>query len=71
MQEAMTSKLTMVICSVHDKSVRYVAEENIQPVAPNSQPSEAILRLAGRHFKRWDETHGHFVSNIQDEYPDD
>jgi F-box protein 21 len=57
--------------SVCDKSVRYVAEENIEPVSPNTEPSEAILRLAGRHFKRWDNDAHLFVSNIRDEYPDD
>jgi F-box protein 21 len=56
---------------VCDKSVRYVAEENIQPVAPETRPSEAIMRLAGRHFKRWDEATHMFVSNIRDEYPED
>jgi hypothetical protein len=57
--------------SVCDKSVRYVAEENIAPVADNVQPSEAMLKLAGRHFKRWDEANHVFVSNVRDEYPDD
>jgi F-box protein 21 len=56
---------------VCDKSVRYVAEENIEPVAPDTEPSEAILRLAGRHFKRWDGERHLFVSNVRDEYPDD
>ncbi|TKA67595.1 hypothetical protein B0A55_08710 [Friedmanniomyces simplex] len=52
-----------------DKSVRYVAEENIEGLA--EQPSENILALAGRYFKRWDKESGIFVSNIKDEYPDD
>lgn len=56
--------------SVCDKSVRYVAEENIQPVPPGREPSPAILGLAGRHFKRWDGEAEIFVSNILDEYPD-
>ncbi|KAF2000307.1 YccV-like-domain-containing protein [Amniculicola lignicola CBS 123094] len=59
---------------VCDKSIRYVAEENISPVpitAMDSQPSEAMLKLAGRHFKRWDSEHHIFVSNVRDEYPDD
>ncbi|KAF1844040.1 YccV-like-domain-containing protein [Cucurbitaria berberidis CBS 394.84] len=56
---------------VCDKSVRYVAEENIQPVEPNTRPSEAILKLAGRHFKRWDDADHCFVNNVRDEYPDD
>lgn len=57
--------------SVCDKSVRYVAEENILPVPSSTTPSEAMLKLAGRHFKRWDDDNGVFVSNIRDEYPDD
>jgi len=57
--------------SVCDKSVRYVAEENIEPVAADTEPSEAIMRLAGRHFKRWDNESHVFVSNVRDEYPDD
>ncbi|KAK0928878.1 hypothetical protein LTR91_004058 [Friedmanniomyces endolithicus] len=52
-----------------DKSVRYVADENIESLS--RQPSEAILALAGRYFKRWDGTSGMFVSNIREEYPDD
>ncbi|KAH7401327.1 Hemimethylated DNA-binding protein YccV like-domain-containing protein [Pyrenochaeta sp. MPI-SDFR-AT-0127] len=55
---------------VCDKSVRYVAEENIEPVSSRARPSEAILKLAGRHFKRWDEAECCFVSNVLDEYPD-
>ncbi|KAJ4291147.1 hypothetical protein N0V90_010345 [Kalmusia sp. IMI 367209] len=53
-----------------DKSVRYVAEENISPCEPGTEPSEALLKLAGRHFKRWDDKEGIFVSNVRDEYPD-
>jgi F-box protein 21 len=60
---------------VSDKSIRYVAEENIAPVGPDSPttdyPSKAMLLLAGRYFKRWDPERYHFVSNLQDEYPDD
>ncbi|KAL6703465.1 hypothetical protein ACN47E_009639 [Coniothyrium glycines] len=56
---------------VCDKSIRYVAEENIQLVPAGTSPSEAIMRLAGRHFKRWDAERRIFVSNIRDEYPDD
>jgi F-box protein 21 len=56
---------------VCDKSVRYVASENISPVSSSTPPSPAMLKLAGRHFKRWDpETH-RFVSNLKHEYPDD
>ncbi|KAH7085605.1 Hemimethylated DNA-binding protein YccV like-domain-containing protein [Paraphoma chrysanthemicola] len=56
---------------VCDKSVRYVAEENIEPVASGTEPSEALLLLSGRHFKRWDGDAHVFVSNVRDEYPDD
>ncbi|KAF2466841.1 YccV-like-domain-containing protein [Lindgomyces ingoldianus] len=56
---------------VCDKSVRYVAEENIAPVSHSTQPGEAMLRLAGRYFKRWDSDAHTFVSNVRDEYPDD
>lgn len=52
-----------------DKSVRYVAEENIALV--QEEPGENLMALAGQHFKRWDRTNGIFVSNIKDEYPDD
>lgn len=52
-----------------DKSSRYVAEENIIPL--DETPSESLMKLAGRHFKRWDEQTKMFVSNITDEYPDD
>ncbi|CAN9114913.1 unnamed protein product [Alternaria alternata] len=56
---------------VCDKSVRYVAAENIQPVSTDTYPSEALLKLAGRHFKRWDDADHCFVSNVRDEYPED
>lgn len=61
----------LMMSSVCDKSVRYVAEENILPVDPSVKPSEAMLKLAGRHFKRWDDENHVFVSNVRDEYPDD
>ncbi|KAL8998447.1 MAG: hypothetical protein Q9169_002484 [Polycauliona sp. 2 TL-2023] len=53
---------------VEDKSVRYVAEENI-----DDSPADVgtnLMSLAGRHFKRWDDTSKMFISNIKDEYPD-
>ncbi|KAJ4331178.1 hypothetical protein N0V95_009929 [Ascochyta clinopodiicola] len=56
---------------VHDKSVRYVAAENIEPVGTGTAPSAAMMKLAGRHFKRWDPVSHVFVSNLRDEYPDD
>ncbi|KAL8912271.1 MAG: hypothetical protein Q9171_002726 [Xanthocarpia ochracea] len=54
---------------VEDKSVRYVAEENIGDAPMLVGPS--LMSLAGRHFKRWDKNSKMFVSNIRDEYPDD
>jgi len=53
---------------VEDSSFRYVAEENIQ-IDVISDPA-ALMGLAGRFFKRWDEENRVFVSNIRDEYPD-
>ncbi|KAI7531845.1 hypothetical protein KC331_g13886, partial [Hortaea werneckii] len=52
-----------------DKSLRYVAEENILP--DHSRPGPTLMGIAGRYFKRWDEGLGKFVSNLRDEYPDD
>ncbi|KAL1303183.1 hypothetical protein AAFC00_006608 [Neodothiora populina] len=52
-----------------DKSSRYVAEENIEPLTEPPPPS--LMRLAGRHFKRYDSETNMFISNIKDEYPDD
>jgi F-box protein 21 len=52
-----------------DKSVRYVAEENIERMFET--PCESLMSLAGRYFKRWDRDRKVFVSNIRDEYPDD
>ncbi|TKA71890.1 hypothetical protein B0A49_03353 [Cryomyces minteri] len=54
---------------VEDKSVRYVAEENIHILY--TQPSSSLMRLAGKYFKRWDPETRRFVSNVKDEYPDD
>ncbi|KAI9738327.1 MAG: hypothetical protein M1834_008825 [Cirrosporium novae-zelandiae] len=55
---------------VEDNTVRYVAEENIEIIRPEI-PTPTLLRLAGKHFKRWDKERRVFVSNIRDEYPDD
>jgi F-box protein 21 len=57
---------------VEDRSVRYVAEENISLVLPDVEelPS-SLMSIAGKHFKRWDRTVQAFVSNVKDEYPDD
>ncbi|PGG97837.1 hypothetical protein AJ79_09073 [Helicocarpus griseus UAMH5409] len=57
---------------VADKTVRYVAEENIGPISPElSQLPPSFVNLAGKHFKRWDAESRMFVSNVRDEYPDD
>ena len=57
-------------CSrVEDKSVRYVAEENIEVMTP--EMPHLLMTQAGRHFKRWDKMKRCFISNIKDEYPDD
>ncbi|KAL5361891.1 Hemimethylated DNA-binding protein YccV like-domain-containing protein [Aspergillus floccosus] len=57
---------------VEDRSVRYVAEENIWPTEPrlSDMPCD-LLETAGKHFKRWDEENHVFISNVKDEYPDD
>lgn len=55
---------------VSDTSVRYVAQINIEP-ATEVAPSDAMMRLAGQHFLRWDKENNVFVSNLRDEYPDD
>ncbi|KAI1079795.1 Hemimethylated DNA-binding protein YccV like-domain-containing protein [Whalleya microplaca] len=54
-----------------DKSARYVAEENIDLESVIEPPSQVLMQLAGRYFKRWDADEGKFESNIRDEYPDD
>jgi len=62
----------MLICNDYradDKSDRYVAEENI--VIKEDTPSEVLMDLAGRYFKRWDLELRRFVSNIREAYPDD
>ncbi|KAL1995355.1 hypothetical protein VTN49DRAFT_1542 [Thermomyces lanuginosus] len=57
---------------VEDRSMRYVAEENIEIIRPSvSELPAGFVAIAGKHFKRWDETAKKFVSNIRDEYPDD
>ncbi|KAL4934964.1 hypothetical protein BDV06DRAFT_217771 [Aspergillus oleicola] len=57
---------------VEDKSVRYVAEENIHLITPAiSDLPPALVAVAGKYFKRWDSDLREFVSNIRDEYPDD
>ncbi|KAJ5910277.1 hypothetical protein N7504_004920 [Penicillium tannophilum] len=57
---------------VEDRSVRYVAEENIELILPQMiELPPSLMTIAGKHFKRWDETTRSFVSNVRDEYPDD
>ncbi|KAJ5288460.1 hypothetical protein N7478_001490 [Penicillium angulare] len=57
---------------VEDRSVRYVAEENIELILPEmTDLPQSLTMIAGKHFKRWDGTTHAFVSNVRDEYPDD
>ncbi|KAJ5329003.1 hypothetical protein N7452_009393 [Penicillium brevicompactum] len=57
---------------VEDRSVRYVAEENIEPVLLDfTDLPSSLTAIAGKHFKRWDEHNMRFISNMRDEYPDD
>ncbi|OQD88986.1 hypothetical protein PENANT_c003G11260 [Penicillium antarcticum] len=57
---------------VEDRSVRYVAEENIEPIKPSlAELPRGLTAIAGKHFKRWDEMRKVFISNVKDEYPDD
>ncbi|KAJ5667924.1 uncharacterized protein N7477_006494 [Penicillium maclennaniae] len=57
---------------VEDRSVRYVAEENIDLILPRlTELPHSLTAIAGKHFKRWDEATRAFVSNVKDEYPDD
>lgn len=57
---------------MEDKSVRYVAEENIEICELEaSEVPDAFFSFAGKFFKRWDIETRRFVSNIRDEYPDD
>ncbi|KAJ5116503.1 hypothetical protein N7456_000851 [Penicillium angulare] len=57
---------------VEDRSVRYVAEENIELIVPEmTDLPQSLTMIAGKHFKRWDGITHTFVSNVRDEYPDD
>lgn len=57
---------------VEDRSVRYVAEENIELILPQMVDlPRSLTAIAGKHFKRWDESSRAFVSNMRDEYPND
>lgn len=52
--------------------MRYVAEENIVLISSHLRGlPEKLVAIAGKHFKRWNKETQEFVSNIQDEYPDD
>jgi F-box protein 21 len=62
-------RLLLLFFRVEDRSVRYVAEENIEIEEP--EEVNELMELAGRHFKRWDKKSRTFISNIRDEYPDD
>lgn len=53
-----------------DRSVRYVAEENIELLHEKPRAG-GLMELAGRYFKRWDEAEKKFASNVLDAYPDD
>lgn len=55
--------------SAEDHTTRYVAQENIEPLT--ERPTEVMLEMAGRYFKRWDSEQGKFVSNMTEEFPDD
>ena len=55
--------------SADDKSNRYVAQDNI--VATDDEPTDALMKLAGRFFLRYDKVGKRFVSNMLEEYPDD
>jgi F-box protein 21 len=58
-----------VLPSADDKSNRYVAQDNI--VATDDEPTDALMKLAGRFFLRYDKVTKRFVSNMREEYPDD
>ncbi|KAH6645520.1 Hemimethylated DNA-binding protein YccV like-domain-containing protein [Truncatella angustata] len=50
-----------------DKSTRYVAEENIEIL--DARPSDILMEIAGRYFKRWSDNEHKFESNMLDDYP--
>lgn len=55
--------------SGEDRTHRHVDQENV--VLEDREPSDALMSLAGRYFKRWDAERKVFISNVRDEYPDD
>ncbi|KAK6856629.1 hypothetical protein PG995_006816 [Apiospora arundinis] len=61
-----------VICSDSGNNKRYVAQENIRLLGVESPPPPAaMIKAAGRWFKRWDSEAHAFISNLEDEYPED
>jgi len=65
---------------VDDGSTRYVAEQNVVLEYSNSNGGyidapvpvpPGLAKIAGRWFKRWDKNRGRFVSNVEEQYPDD
>lgn len=62
---------TLFVFRAQDKTIRYVAEENVTIVAPDDfEFGPAFPDYAGRYFKRWDRNTHRFISNVMDEYPD-
>lgn len=59
---------TDLLSSGEDRTSRYVAEENIELVS--ERPTEILMQMGGKYFKRWDDEKAIFVSNIEDEYPE-
>lgn len=55
---------------VEDLSERYVAQENILEQHPEF--TNKLNRVsAGKYFRRFCSLEGRFISNMQDEYPED
>jgi hypothetical protein len=67
--DLITSYLSIFDVRFDDKSIRYVAVGNIAII--EDDPSEPMLSLAGRYFKRWDKKNKKFISKIVEKYPDD
>jgi len=64
--------IELIESRVEDRSVRYVAEENIELVLPClTELPQSFIAAAGKHFKRWNDITRAFISNVKDEYPDD
>ncbi|KAK5086832.1 hypothetical protein LTR05_004000 [Lithohypha guttulata] len=60
---------------VEDKSLRYVAQENVVPLGPEEFSAEDAERTfdvtIGKWFRRFDPTTARFISNVRAEYPED